>query len=150
MKTTRFFFLPRLNRLSNRISSAIGNCPGAGDELLVDAHLRFPDNFEKLSPPILQLDEVEFYYSKDQRLFTGLNLSADLESRICIVRVAGGAGTNQRASLLSQVDLRLLAGKTYSDLCGVQVGENGAGKSTILKLLMGELTPVSGVRQAHR
>ncbi|XP_068172766.1 ATP-binding cassette sub-family F member 3 [Antennarius striatus] len=76
--------------------------------------LRFPDHFEKLSPPILQLDEVEFYYSPHQRLFTGLNLSADLESRICIV------------------------------------GENGAGKSTILKLLMGELTPVSGVRQAHR
>ncbi|GAA6233361.1 ATP-binding cassette sub-family F member 3-like isoform X1 [Lates japonicus] len=76
--------------------------------------LRFPDNFEKLSPPILQLDEVEFYYNPDHRLFSGLNLSADLESRICIV------------------------------------GENGAGKSTVLKLLMGELTPVSGVRQAHR
>ncbi|XP_039987066.1 ATP-binding cassette sub-family F member 3 isoform X2 [Xiphias gladius] len=76
--------------------------------------LRFPDNFEKLSPPILQLDEVEFYYTPDQRLFSGLNLSADLESRICIV------------------------------------GENGAGKTTVLKLLMGELTPVSGVRQAHR
>ncbi|XP_039453912.1 ATP-binding cassette sub-family F member 3 isoform X2 [Oreochromis aureus] len=76
--------------------------------------LRFPDNFEKLSPPILQLDEVEFYYSKDQPLFSGLNLSADLDSRICIV------------------------------------GENGAGKTTVLKLLMGELTPVNGVRQAHR
>lgn len=48
---------------------------------------RFPDNFEKLSPPILQLDEVEFYYSPDQPIFSGLNLSADLESRICIVRV---------------------------------------------------------------
>ncbi|MEQ2246375.1 ATP-binding cassette sub- F member 3, partial [Ilyodon furcidens] len=79
-----------------------------------EALLRFPDNFEKLSPPILQLDEVEFYYSRDQPLFAGLNLSADLESRICIV------------------------------------GENGAGKSTILKLLMGDLTPVIGVRQAHR
>ncbi|MEQ2308618.1 ATP-binding cassette sub- F member 3 [Ameca splendens] len=79
-----------------------------------EALLRFPDNFEKLSPPILQLDEVEFYYHRDQPLFAGLNLSADLESRICIV------------------------------------GENGAGKSTILKLLMGDLTPVIGVRQAHR
>ena len=47
---------------------------------------RFPDNFEKLSPPILQLDEVEFYYTPERRLFTGLNVSADLESRICIVR----------------------------------------------------------------
>uniref|UniRef100_A0A8C9XW14 ATP binding cassette subfamily F member 3 n=1 Tax=Sander lucioperca TaxID=283035 RepID=A0A8C9XW14_SANLU len=76
--------------------------------------LKFPDNFEKLSPPILQLDEVEFYYSADRRLFSGLSLSADLESRICIV------------------------------------GENGAGKTTVLKLLMGELTPVNGVRQSHR
>ncbi|XP_030631609.1 ATP-binding cassette sub-family F member 3 isoform X2 [Chanos chanos] len=76
--------------------------------------LRFPDNFEKLSPPILQLDEVEFYYSPDHPLFTGLCVSADLESRICIV------------------------------------GENGAGKSTVLKLLMGELTPVTGIRHAHR
>uniref|UniRef100_A0A3B4HAX6 ATP-binding cassette sub-family F member 3 n=1 Tax=Pundamilia nyererei TaxID=303518 RepID=A0A3B4HAX6_9CICH len=80
----------------------------------IEVTLRFPDNFEKLSPPILQLDEVEFYYSKDQPLFSGLNLSADLDSRICIV------------------------------------GENGAGKTTVLKLLMGELTPVNGVRQAHR
>ncbi|KAA0718458.1 ATP-binding cassette sub-family F member 3 [Triplophysa tibetana] len=76
--------------------------------------LRFPDNFEKLSPPILQLDEVEFGYKADMKLFTQLNVSADLESRICIV------------------------------------GENGAGKSTILKLLMGELTPINGSRYAHR
>uniref|UniRef100_A0A671SJH1 ATP-binding cassette sub-family F member 3 n=1 Tax=Sinocyclocheilus anshuiensis TaxID=1608454 RepID=A0A671SJH1_9TELE len=79
-----------------------------------EAVLRFPDNFEKLSPPILQLDEVEFGYNPDQRLFNGLSVSADLESRICIV------------------------------------GENGAGKSTVLKLLMGELTPVNGTRYAHR
>ncbi|KAK5868139.1 hypothetical protein PBY51_009179 [Eleginops maclovinus] len=76
--------------------------------------LKFPDNFEKLSPPILQLDELEFYYTPERPLFSGLNVSADLESRICIV------------------------------------GENGAGKTTVLKLLMGELTPVNGIRQAHR
>ncbi|XP_016363735.1 ATP-binding cassette sub-family F member 3 [Sinocyclocheilus rhinocerous] len=50
-----------------------------------EAVLRFPDNFEKLSPPILQLDEVEFGYNPDQRLFNGLSVSADLESRICIM-----------------------------------------------------------------
>uniref|UniRef100_A0A673HS74 ABC transporter domain-containing protein n=1 Tax=Sinocyclocheilus rhinocerous TaxID=307959 RepID=A0A673HS74_9TELE len=50
-----------------------------------EAVLRFPDNFEKLSPPILQLDEVEFGYNPDQRLFNGLSVSADLESRICII-----------------------------------------------------------------
>uniref|UniRef100_A0A3P9HVB4 ATP-binding cassette, sub-family F (GCN20), member 3 n=1 Tax=Oryzias latipes TaxID=8090 RepID=A0A3P9HVB4_ORYLA len=64
--------------------------------------LRFPDNFEKLSPPILQLDEVEFYYSPDQPLFSGLNLSADLESRICIVSVAAARG-RRRFLVLKEV-----------------------------------------------
>ncbi|KAM4041797.1 ATP-binding cassette sub-family F member 3 [Anomaloglossus baeobatrachus] len=76
--------------------------------------LRFPDGFEKFSPPILQLDEVDFWYSSSQPVFKNLSVSADLESRICVV------------------------------------GENGAGKSTMLKLLLGELSPVQGIRHAHR
>ncbi|XP_075718000.1 ATP-binding cassette sub-family F member 3 [Rhinoderma darwinii] len=76
--------------------------------------LRFPDGFEKFSPPILQLDEVDFWYSPGQPIFKNLSVSADLDSRICVV------------------------------------GENGAGKSTMLKLLMGELATVHGIRQAHR
>ncbi|MCI4377112.1 hypothetical protein PGIGA_G00199930 [Pangasianodon gigas] len=61
--------------------------------------LRFPDNFEKLSPPILQLDEVEFYYTAQQQLFTGLCVSADLDSRICIVG-ENGAGKSTLLKLL--------------------------------------------------
>ncbi|NXF15215.1 ABCF3 protein, partial [Rhodinocichla rosea] len=76
--------------------------------------LRFPDGFEKFSPPILQLDEVDFYYEPSHYIFHSLSVSADLESRICVV------------------------------------GENGAGKSTMLKILMGELAPVRGIRHAHR
>ncbi|XP_029442340.1 ATP-binding cassette sub-family F member 3 isoform X2 [Rhinatrema bivittatum] len=76
--------------------------------------LRFPDGFEKFSPPILQLDEVDFSYSSGQHVFKSLSVSADLESRICVV------------------------------------GENGAGKSTMLRILMGDLTPVHGIRHAHR
>uniref|UniRef100_A0A8C0BIR1 ATP-binding cassette sub-family F member 3 n=1 Tax=Buteo japonicus TaxID=224669 RepID=A0A8C0BIR1_9AVES len=75
---------------------------------------RFPDGFEKFSPPILQLDEVDFYYDPSHYIFCSLSVSADLESRICVV------------------------------------GENGAGKSTMLKILMGELAPVRGIRHAHR
>ncbi|XP_053566308.1 ATP-binding cassette sub-family F member 3 [Bombina bombina] len=76
--------------------------------------LRFPDGFEKFSPPILQLDEIDFWYSLNHPIFKNLSVSADLDSRICVV------------------------------------GENGAGKSTMLKLLMGEISPVEGVRNAHR
>ncbi|NXB86284.1 ABCF3 protein, partial [Vidua chalybeata] len=76
--------------------------------------IRFPDGFEKFSPPILQLDEVDFYYEPSRYIFHSLSVSADLESRICVV------------------------------------GENGAGKSTMLKILMGELAPVRGIRHAHR
>ncbi|XP_068056563.1 ATP-binding cassette sub-family F member 3 isoform X2 [Anomalospiza imberbis] len=76
--------------------------------------IRFPDGFEKFSPPVLQLDEVDFYYEPSHYIFHSLSVSADLESRICVV------------------------------------GENGAGKSTMLKILMGELAPVRGIRHAHR
>ncbi|XP_004406837.1 PREDICTED: ATP-binding cassette sub-family F member 3 isoform X2 [Odobenus rosmarus divergens] len=76
--------------------------------------MKFPDGFEKFSPPVLQLDEVDFYYDPKHVIFSRLSVSADLESRICVV------------------------------------GENGAGKSTMLKLLMGDLAPVRGIRHAHR
>nr|XP_056705507.1 ATP-binding cassette sub-family F member 3 [Euleptes europaea] len=79
-----------------------------------DVILKFPDGFEKFSPPILQLDEVDFYYEPSHYIFHSLSVSADLESRICVV------------------------------------GENGAGKSTMLKILMGDLAPVQGIRHAHR
>lgn len=46
---------------------------------------RFPDGFEKFSPPILQLDEVDFYYEPKHVIFSRLSVSADLESRICVV-----------------------------------------------------------------
>ncbi|KFO33211.1 ATP-binding cassette sub-family F member 3 [Fukomys damarensis] len=76
--------------------------------------IRFPDGFEKFSPPVLQLDEVDFHYDPEHIIFSRLSVSADLESRICVV------------------------------------GENGTGKSTMLKLLMGDLVPIRGIRHAHR
>jgi len=50
--------------------------------------LRFPD-VEKLNPPILQLDEVYFYYSQDAPIFRNVTISANLDSRICIVSTEG-------------------------------------------------------------
>jgi len=75
--------------------------------------LKFPE-CEKLSPPVLQLDEVTFYYEKGKVVLNKVSLSANQESRIALV------------------------------------GENGQGKTTLLKLLLGELEPVSGLKFAHR
>ncbi|XP_063602737.1 ATP-binding cassette sub-family F member 3-like [Penaeus indicus] len=75
--------------------------------------LRFPEA-EKLNSPILQLDEVEFSYKKDVVIFSKVNLSAAMDSRICIV------------------------------------GENGTGKTTLLKILLGDLSPTKGHRFCNR
>ena len=48
--------------------------------------LKFPE-VDALSPPILQLSEVTFGYSKDKIIFTDVSLNATLESRICIVSI---------------------------------------------------------------
>lgn len=45
---------------------------------------RFPE-CEKLSPPILQLDEVTFYYTTEKVIFSNVCLNANMTSRICIV-----------------------------------------------------------------
>ncbi|KAH8775883.1 P-loop containing nucleoside triphosphate hydrolase protein [Hyaloscypha finlandica] len=71
-------------------------------------HFKFPD-VEKLSPPIVQMTDVTFGYSKDNILLKHVDLDVQLDSRIGIV------------------------------------GPNGAGKTTVLKLLIGKLTPTSGL-----
>ncbi|KZT22081.1 hypothetical protein NEOLEDRAFT_1157887 [Neolentinus lepideus HHB14362 ss-1] len=68
---------------------------------------RFPET-EKISPPLLQLNEVAFGYTPDKILLKGVNFDVGLESRVAIV------------------------------------GANGAGKSTLIKLLTGDLQPLSG------
>ena len=73
---------------------------------------RFPE-VEKLSPPIVQMSEVTFGYTKDNVLLRNVDLDVQLDSRIGIV------------------------------------GPNGAGKTTILKLLIGKLSPSSGIITAH-
>jgi len=79
----------------------------------VEVVLKWPEP-EAISPPVLQIDEVTFYYTKDKPIFQNVDLSANMESKIGIV------------------------------------GENGAGKSTILKILLGQLDPVKGHRFGHR
>lgn len=68
---------------------------------------KFPD-CDQLSPPILQLQNVTFYYDKSKPLLTDVSLDVQQSSRMAIV------------------------------------GLNGCGKTTLLKLLLQQITPVSG------
>jgi ATPase subunit of ABC transporter with duplicated ATPase domains len=51
---------------------------------------RFPET-EKISPPVLQLNEVSFGYTPEKILLKGANIDVGLDSRIAIVG-ANGAG----------------------------------------------------------
>lgn len=57
-----------------------------------DVTLKFPE-VEKLSPPILMLSNVEFGYDKKRTIFSQVDLSATMESRICIVGENGAGKT---------------------------------------------------------
>ncbi|XP_048460215.1 ATP-binding cassette sub-family F member 3 isoform X2 [Rhincodon typus] len=69
----------------------------------LEVTIRFPDNFEKLSPPILQLTEVDFSYSPEHRIFVNLSVSADQDSRICIVGENGAGKTTLLKILLGDL-----------------------------------------------
>lgn len=68
---------------------------------------KFPD-CEKLSPPIIQLQDVSFGYSPDKLLLKDVNLDIQMDSRIALV------------------------------------GANGCGKTTLLKVMLEQLRPLSG------
>lgn len=51
---------------------------------------KFPDA-EKISPPVLQLNEVSFGYDPDKILLKGINIDIGLDSRIAVVG-PNGAG----------------------------------------------------------
>ncbi|ODN82206.1 hypothetical protein L202_02493 [Cryptococcus amylolentus CBS 6039] len=72
---------------------------------------KFPDP-EKISPPLLQLDEATFGYTPAKLILQNVNIDVQLDSRIAVI------------------------------------GPNGAGKSTMIKLLTGDLQPITG-RATH-
>ncbi|GFN91712.1 ATP-binding cassette sub-family f member 3-like [Plakobranchus ocellatus] len=65
--------------------------------------LKFPE-CDKLSPPILQLDDVVFYYNKDKILFNKVCVNANMDSRICIVGDNGAGKTTLLKLLLGDID----------------------------------------------
>lgn len=55
--------------------------------------LKFPE-VDYLNPPVLSMDEVSYRYpSTDRIIFSGVNLGANAESRICIVGENGAGKT---------------------------------------------------------
>lgn len=63
-------------------------------------HFRFPD-VEKLSPPIIQMSNVSFGYTKEMPLLHSVDLDVQLDSRIGIVG-PNGAGKTTVLKLLTQ------------------------------------------------
>ncbi|KAL3861429.1 hypothetical protein ACJMK2_007463 [Sinanodonta woodiana] len=64
--------------------------------------LKFPD-CEKLSPPILELDEVNFQYNPETKIFNNICVNATMESRICIVGENGAGKTTLLKILLGDL-----------------------------------------------
>lgn len=58
----------------------------------VEVKLKFPE-VEPLNPPVLSLSEVSFRYNDTNKIFTNVSLSANSESRICIVGENGAGKT---------------------------------------------------------
>lgn len=44
---------------------------------------------EKLSPPLLKIEEGDFYYKEQLPIFKGINFGVDMDSRIAIVGANG-------------------------------------------------------------
>lgn len=59
---------------------------------------------ENLSPPILQLTDVNFGYTPEQTLLKNVNLNANLQSRICIVGDNGSGKTTLLKLLIGELE----------------------------------------------
>ncbi|OGM42038.1 translation initiation regulator (Gcn20) [Aspergillus bombycis] len=66
-------------------------------------HFKFPD-VEKLSPPIVQMSEIAFGYSKDKPLLRNVDLDVQLDSRIGIVGPNGAGKTTVLKLLTGQLE----------------------------------------------
>lgn len=65
--------------------------------------LRFPD-VDPINATMLQLSEVGFKYNEEKVIFTCVNLSATLESRICIVGENGAGKTTLLKLIMGMLD----------------------------------------------
>ena len=64
---------------------------------------KFPPT-EKISPPLLQLNEVSFGYDSTQILLRGLNIDVGLESRMAVVGPNGAGKSTLYVLVILQVE----------------------------------------------
>lgn len=91
---------------------------------------KFPET-DKISPPLLQLSDVAFGYTKDKPLLKNVNINVALDSRLGLIG-ANGAGKSTLYVSLS------LFSSTKTDVLTSSV------VAYRMKLLIGELAPTSG------
>ena len=70
----------------------------------------FP-NPEKLSPPMLRLDEANIGYSSKKIILEKVNMNLDLETRICLVGPNGAGKSTLLKALIGQ--LQILEGHSF-------------------------------------
>jgi len=63
---------------------------GTIEEILEDPSCVFVfPNPEKLSPPLLKIEEGDFHYNEHKPIFKGINFGVDMDSRMAIVGANG-------------------------------------------------------------
>ncbi|KAI9151800.1 ABC transporter ATP-binding protein/permease [Paramyrothecium foliicola] len=72
-------------------------------EMEYNVKFKFPE-VEKLSPPIIQMSEVAFGYSKDKPLLRDVDLDVQMDSRIGIVGPNGAGKTTVLKLLIQKLD----------------------------------------------
>jgi ATP-binding cassette subfamily F protein 3 len=78
---------------------------------------KFPDP-EKISPPLLQLDEVTFGYSPEKTILSGVNIDVDLDSRIAVIG-PNGAGKSTLIKLLTGSIQASIGRSTINNRCRI-------------------------------
>jgi len=78
---------------------------------------KFPDP-EKISPPLLQLDEVTFGYSPEKTILKGVNINVDLDSRIAVIG-PNGAGKSTLIKLLTGAIQATVGRSTINTRCRI-------------------------------
>nr|UOU03351.1 ATP-binding cassette subfamily F3 [Brachionus rubens] len=68
-----------------------------------EVHFKFPD-VEWMNGTILRLDEVDFYFSQERYIFKNVDISATMDSRICIVGENGAGKTTLLKVLIGEYE----------------------------------------------